>query len=477
VLFRSPDPDPDPEPPTGGGLVDGLTLTDVAAFQSVKIDLVSGGSVAAPGRAPLVAGKDTRFRVYVTPGAGWSPRQVTAELAVVNGGEPTLYTDTKTISGPSNESDPGSLFEIDVPGSQLRSSTTLSVTLLVDSGGADPASTSSHDARFPRSGGTFDPGAEGNGGVDLVIVPIRYDADGSGRVPDTGASAIQALEDHFLALFPTHEVRVTVHAPVGWSSTVSASGGGWSSLLNAVMNLRASESPGNAPYYLGVFEPASSFSSYCRGGCVAGLAPLNQSNAQSQRAGIALGFPGENHRWSLLHELGHAMGRPHAPCGGASGVDPGFPHSGGNNGVIGFDARTGTLLSSSTKDIMGYCDPQWVSDYTTGHLFDRIVSVTGPGTFAHRPTEPHHLVTLTPFHRPIWADSMVEEFAADPDGSNVRLALARDVDGRPLGWFAAHEVPLSDGASTNLLFPDVPHAASFELEDGPTLTLPVAAPR
>ena len=66
----------------------------------------------------------------------------------------------------------------------------------------------------------------------------------------------------------------------------------------------------------------------------------------------------------VAHELGHNWGRNHAPCGGPAGVDPAYPHPDGSTGGYGLDVSTGTLKPPTTSDIMGYCDPKWISDYT-----------------------------------------------------------------------------------------------------------------
>ncbi|MFO0677369.1 MAG: M66 family metalloprotease [Polyangiaceae bacterium] len=79
----------------------------------------------------------------------------------------------------------------------------------------------------------------------------------------------------------------------------------------------------------------------------------------------------------MVHEVGHAHGRPHAPCG-VSDTDPSFPYSGGTIGVWGYDFRSKALVSPNTgKDFMSYCTPEWVSDYTFGKLFERIRTVNG----------------------------------------------------------------------------------------------------
>lgn len=64
------------------------------------------------------------------------------------------------------------------------------------------------------------------------------------------------------------------------------------------------------------------------------------------------------------HELGHNMTLRHAPCGGAGAPDPDYPYSGGGTGRWGYDFERGALVEPEVfKDLMGYCSPNWVSDY------------------------------------------------------------------------------------------------------------------
>ena len=59
------------------------------------------------------------------------------------------------------------------------------------------------------------------------------------------------------------------------------------------------------------------------------------------------------------------MSLPHAPCGDAPGVDPAYPYADASTGVWGYDFRDGGSLVSPSRyrDLMSYCDPEWVSDY------------------------------------------------------------------------------------------------------------------
>jgi hypothetical protein len=163
-----------------------------------------------------------------------------------------------------------------------------------------------------------------------------------------------------------------------WNYNVSAGGSGWESLLEAIINLRQSRGATTQQYYYGLFSPASSVNSYCGGGCVAGMSMVSSQPADDWgRASIGLGFPGEMAVGTAIHEVGHAHGRQHAPCG-VYDPDPNYPYSGAGIGVWGYDLVSDQLMSpSSYVDFMSYCDPYWISDYTYKAVYARAVTVNG----------------------------------------------------------------------------------------------------
>jgi hypothetical protein len=94
------------------------------------------------------------------------------------------------------------------------------------------------------------------------------------------------------------------------------------------------------------------------------------------RAAIGLGFPGEMSVSTALHEVGHNHGRQHSPCQTQDG-DPSYPYPNGSDGVWGYDRGHQMLFAPTAADIMGYCTPSWISDWTYNALFERIRSVNG----------------------------------------------------------------------------------------------------
>jgi hypothetical protein len=247
---------------------------------------------------------------------------------------------------------------------------------LTDPKGATDATTGSV---YPKGGAPAALGVSNSGVLKVTVVPVQYMADGSGRMPDTSATQLAAYKNEMMTLYPVTDVKITVRAPWQSSTKVSANGTGWSTLLSAVTNLRQQDGAPDDEYYFAAFSPASSFSTFCQGGCVAGLSTVVTSPMDGgYRASIGLGYSGVDAASTMAHEVGHAHGRSHAPCGGTSGTDPQFPYSGGGIGVNGYDILAKTFIAASSgKDIMGYCKPEWVSDYTYSAFFDRVAYVNG----------------------------------------------------------------------------------------------------
>jgi hypothetical protein len=70
------------------------------------------------------------------------------------------------------------------------------------------------------------------------------------------------------------------------------------------------------------------------------------------------------------HEWGHNWNRQHAPCGGAGNPDAGYPYADGTIGVYGLDVAAVELKPLTSHDLMGYCNDEWISDYTYTGVMD-----------------------------------------------------------------------------------------------------------
>jgi hypothetical protein len=91
-------------------------------------------------------------------------------------------------------------------------------------------------------------------------------------------------------------------------------------------------------------------------------------------SGVSTGANGNG--VTMAHELGHACGLPHAPCGTPG--DPNYPAyepydpagtPRASIGEYGLDISNGNIFSPALfKDMMSYCPPRWISLYNYGRL-------------------------------------------------------------------------------------------------------------
>lgn len=429
------------------GLAAGVELFAIEAYQTVRIPLVEAARVVDPPRAPLFAGKDTFVRIYARP-TERPGRSVRAIVRIEGEGDPlVVLSEERTLDTASAIDDPRSTLDVTLPSSVLVPGATLDVAL-VEYGGPGSA-----EARFPRDDTPLVlPLTDGL--LDLVLVPIEHVDGGTTRAPIVDEATLANLRTDLRAFFPTNVVRVRTRAPMTWDAPLPpASPNAWNDLLDAVTALRSDEATSNE-YFVALVNPGESFEAYCGLACVAGIAPVNVDDLSSMRVAIALGFGDLASRMTVVHELGHAHGRGHAPCGVTSMLDDTFPHADGLIGDWGWDARTRALVAPSAGDFMGYCEPRWTSPYTFLRLHQRI----GSGAAAlHAPGAPHHVFSIAPFRAPRWSFRAQE--AQAPTGAMVE---AFDGGGRRLGLVSTRRVPSSIPGFERLVVPHVDGVARYE---------------
>ncbi len=212
--------------------------------------------------------------------------------------------------------------------------------------------------------------------LNVTFVPIIQKGIPIGRrvagnvTAGNAASFLQVTKD----MHPIDAYNAVVHTAYTTTTfdTLQRDNGNsaWGTILGEIDMLRATE--GSSRYYYGVAKV-----SYSNG--VAGVAYVsNPATLPPQVARAGLG-------WDYIpsgsivaaHELGHNWARNHAPCGGPSGLDPNYPRADGTTGGYGYDMSTGTIEPPTSSDIMGYCDPKWISEYTYSAVLNYLSSV-GP---------------------------------------------------------------------------------------------------
>jgi hypothetical protein len=265
-----------------------------------------------------------------------------------------------------DESDLGASWNFVVPRSLIQPN--LSLRVEVDPANEIAESVESNN-RYPTSGSSADFAVVTMGPLPVRLVPVRQAVNGlQGDATNSNRESYVALAEE---LFPFPSVDVDVRAVYTTDAPelqANDANGAWVTILQEILALR-NTSDRSSRYYYGVVA-----TTYNAG--VAGLGYVPESRAVGYNA--AIGWDKANSRASVAaHEIGHNLGRKHSPCGSPTGIDPDYPYSGASIGVWGYQASAVQLKDpSSVTDIMGYCNDQWISDYT----FEGILDFMGPAT-------------------------------------------------------------------------------------------------
>ncbi len=137
--------------------------------------------------------------------------------------------------------------------------------------------------------------------------------------------------------------KLMTDAPAVQSNSSTA----WTQILNELRAARTSD--GDARYYYGVVKPGYS----------SGIAGIGYVGLP-----VAIGWDKSGADQVAAHEWGHNWGRQHAPCGDAGNPDLNYPYANGIIGVYGFDVAAQSIKPPTYSDLMGYCNNEWISDYT-----------------------------------------------------------------------------------------------------------------
>ncbi len=322
---------------------------------------------------PLVAGEAALLRVFVT-----AAREVDATLPPVRA---TFYRDgtevhTAEIDGQAasipwqvNEGDLSASANALVPRSVVRPGTEMVVEI-------DPDRSLDPDlgvaVRLPETGRTL-LNVRSVPPFDLTLIPFLWteDPDSTVLAVTDGLSPESDLFRLTRDLLPVRDFRLTVHEPV-WTS-VDPTSDAAAELLPETDLIYAME--GASGYYMGIFRSAG------RGG------PLGIAQTPGY---TSLSILDGN---TIAHELGHNLSLLHSPGCDAGGPDPDYPYEDGSIGVWGYDFLNERLVSAGTSDLMTYCEPQWISDYSFAKALGyRSVAETPPRAAAKSSSPPRGLL-------------------------------------------------------------------------------------
>ncbi|MCR4341422.1 MAG: hypothetical protein NUW01_16215 [Gemmatimonadaceae bacterium] len=330
---------------TAYGSVLNLTIDGVYLTQSTQ---------TYQGSVPLIAGRAGLIRVFVKASRANSAAPAVRVRLYRNGGLVQTYTiEAPSSAAPTtvNEGSLTSSWNVAVPANVMQ--TGLSILADVDPSGTVPEGTRS-DNSFPVSGAPAALDVRTASTFKVTLVPVIQ--AGNGLQGDVTEANKNGYVEFARRIYPVSTYDVAVRTPYTYNGVLAADyGPTWVSLLVQIDALRKVEGPDR--HFYGVIKP-----DYTQGGTGFGYIGLP--------AAIGVDWASPRDPGSTLraitaaHEWGHNFGRLHIACGEPANPDPLYPHDPLSIGAYGYDATVGALLPLSFVDLMTYCTPRWISDYT-----------------------------------------------------------------------------------------------------------------
>ena len=301
------------------------------------------------GGVPLVAGREGLARAWV--GTSFeTPQPVSVRLhAYLSGVElGSLDTLAQPASLASAEGDLASTYNVKFPSEWLRPG--LEVHLEVDPDNVI-AESNENNNRYPPWG-LLEFDVREVPELEITLIPVTFE----GVTSEVNHSNAEEYLDLTRRIYPLPGLSVEeepstdaaiqyeIHEPYTFTWPSMNTG----RLLSEIRALRVDE--GSDRYYYAIFPPVGN--------------PDAGGRAYVGWSPVAVGWVLPYGKQVMAHELGHNWGRWHAPCGGPRNVDLSYPYLDGSIGTFGFDLLDSVIRSLDVyKDVMSYCDPDWISDY------------------------------------------------------------------------------------------------------------------
>ena len=327
-----------------------LTIAHLGLFQTVQ---------TATNSVSLIAGKPALLRVFAQATGATTPPVAEVTVYAQRGGTSlgSLTLGPEAVAAQPTADDLNSTFNFELPLSWLAGDVTLTATIdAVNTVPEADEGNNSHTAHF-----SFVDVAP----LQLTIIPITYTDTRTGQ--QFADAPHDPISDWLRGAFPVSRIDVAYHVPFAFSGDLRQPGE-WQRLLDSLTTLWAAEvGIGSPAVYYGLIPTFNASGATWFEGGVSGLGWIGQRVSLGLDVGVATGN-------SAGHELGHNFGRRHAPCGNPNSVDPHYPYPNATIGVYGVDTEDDVLLAPAANfDMMSYCGPEWVSDYTyEGLLSDQL---------------------------------------------------------------------------------------------------------
>lgn len=315
-----------------------LVTPTSSASSGPVIQSIDWGQSVISANPRLVQNRDALLRVHVVATTPAPTPEITVELQV--NGQSTIVAMQKPAQLPSvkNYQSLSDSYLLTVPGNWVKPGLSLKIVL------------QGQEARI------LSPIVNEKTELHLTVVPIEI----VGEVASIPSES--DIQSTLRGFWPLSNVSTRIH-PV-FKSKVTTGEGMWS-LLSEINELRALEN--DSSYYYGFFS--SNLYGSLKDIPYGGIANVGGFGA------VGLDRTDKNGyltTWAstMLHEIGHTFSLNHVKCGNPYPFDYGYPYSVNTIGSLGVSADLESLYlpkpydAGGYADIMSYCWPQHVSDYS-----------------------------------------------------------------------------------------------------------------
>jgi hypothetical protein len=365
-----------------------VNIAEISGYTQTKVTLAKGNeaidaaNVKERGLGYVVVGRDALFRVFVETGG--VNEDIQATLTLTSAGKSESWQATMQPKGNSVDAKLDSTFNFEVPGTAIAADTTYSVNLTQQSPCDDPGNT-----RFPESG-EVELEAKNAGKLRVSILRTQTNDLPAAVFDDQRRAMLEAdLKTHY----PEMEIEIQLLPEVAKWTFPTVTLGDQVDSWNECGNYFSDSSlfPYERHFLICLYRQQEDFPR----GVSGGMAYLKEEDELTDAdmgtdAMAIIGYPtemvpadGSYPEWmrtTYIHELGHTLGAPHAPNGGAGEPDPNFPYSDGSIGRWGWNPTLEVLRDPKAPDLMGYdwfngVEAVWLSDYNYGKFVRRIERV------------------------------------------------------------------------------------------------------
>ena len=340
------------------------TASSVASDLSISGIEVTQAIQNIGNNVPLVQDRPTIVRIYGKTN-GTIPVAIALTLygyrnGVALPGSPLSVGSWAVFPSPSRESIYQS-WNVALPSSWLNGSLTLTAVVDPNSLVVDPN----------RANNTYSSAIIFNVVLPLnvKILPVNYTDTSTGKYYP--GPAADNISDWLRRAYPVSQVNISFRTSINFSGNLSQNSE-WSRLLNAVTSVKQADgAPSSQVYYAAVSKSnnaGDTFAPYWGG--ISWIGQRISTGIDWPTSAYGADASGN----TAAHEIGHALGRQHAPCGNPSGIDQSYPYTNGSIGQVGYDVYRNRIWTPNApdqaRDVMSYCSPNWVSDYTYVGLYN-----------------------------------------------------------------------------------------------------------